>query len=404
MVDTLPNIDLLSQAHYIDPFPDYVKLREEYPVCQLEPYGFWVVSRFKDVQYVLKRHDIFSSAAYKDVFQPCWVADEFKRDRFISWQDPPEHTKYRSIVNKAFVSKKINDLVPLMKETAFTLVNNLKQKGSVEFTEDFSYPYLAKINGQIIGTSDKQSLPELRRWIEFDEKTSLTRPSDEYIKEFEAVVRKQNDYFMEAIEDRRAHLQNDVVSILVNSKVDGVGLSDKMLCDASALFVGGGFQTSAHMLNNMIMILSKYPEIFEKLSRSPGLIPGFIEELLRYSPTAHAILRQSVEEVTVANVSIPKDSLVLVVLASANRDASQFENPDVFDMSRTHAKRHLSYGYGIHTCIGEALGRLEIKIALETLLGSVSRISCPVDDQLTWIESLFLRGVSELPVEFQWAS
>ena len=401
MCDTLrPDVDLLSPQHLANPFPTYKMLRENHPVCQVEPNGFWAVSRYKDVQFVFKEHELFSSAGYKAMFQADWLSDDCKSDRFIASQDPPEHTRRRALVNKAFVGRVINAQIPHMRKAAQSLVPALIEKDQVDFLEDFAFPYVGSFLGRITGT-EYAGVGELRRWMQMEEQFTPARPSDDIITEYEGIIRRQNAYFMKVVEDRRQHPQDDLVTALVNAEIDGERLSDSMLRDALALFVASGYQTPTQMLTACILQLARHPELMAELRKSPEKIPAFIEEMLRFVPALHCALRQARRDVEIAGVTIPKDDYVLVMIASANRDPSMFTNPDTIDISRANIKRHLAFGYGVHTCIGEALARLEIKIALEALLERFSHISCPPDDQLPWAKSMFVRGLLHLPASFQ---
>ena len=182
--------------------------------------------------------------------------------------------------------------------------------------------------------------------------------------------------------------------------MDNKKLSDKELFGIMSLIILAGFSTTVQMLNNGIILLSRRPELVAQLVKSPDLIPAFIEELLRFSPAGAGTLRITTESVVLANITIPKGEMVMAVLASANRDPNRFSNPDTFDISRSNAKRHMTFGYGVHNCVGAALARLELKVAFEILLQEFNTFHCPPHDELVWEDSCFIHGVSELPVRF----
>lgn len=392
--------NLLSHEHLINPFPTYKKMREHSPVCQVEPGGYWAISRLKDVQLALKCPEIFSSTAYSQMYEADWLKDECKSTRFILSQDPPVHGPNRALVNEAFAQPVIEELTELISTTAAARVAAIPRGKEIDLMEFFSYPYVGTVIRHILGINDKQSLPELRQWIELEEKITPGQPSDEFIRNFEAAINRQNEYFNATIQDRRRSPRKDLVSILINAKVGGVKLSDDMLRSAMGLLVSAGFETTIQMLNHAVIRLSRQRELVVQLKSQPDLIPAFIEELLRHTPSVHSILRKTIAPKKLSGVVIPKNALVMVMLASANRDDSRFSNPDNFDLYRPKIQQHFSFGRGIHMCVGKALARLEMKIALETLLSRFDQVACPDDEDLPWTESIFTRGVYALPVVF----
>jgi cytochrome P450 family 109 len=200
--------------------------------------------------------------------------------------------------------------------------------------------------------------------------------------------------------DRRLHPQDDLVTVLVNAEVDNTKLTDKELYGIMSLIVSAGFSTGVQMLNNGIILLSRRPDLVAKLIESPDLIPAFIEELLRFSPSGIGTMRITTESVVLANITIPKGAMVMALVASANRDPHRFLNPNDFDLFRGNSKRHMTFGHGIHNCVGSALARLELKVAFEVLLKEFNTFLCPPHEDLLWEESFFVHGVSELPVHF----
>ncbi|TQV68000.1 cytochrome P450 [Exilibacterium tricleocarpae] len=400
-----PGIAFNSAAHLADPFATYATLRARYPVCRVEPDGLCAITRYDDVQFAMRRHDIFSSSGFKPLLQPDWLSEECNRGGFMLAEDPPDHTKHRAIVNKAFVTRVVAELIPLMQQRAGELVEAIQEKTDagrpVDFVQDFSYPYIGKIIGRITGTEETQTLEEISDWIAHLETIPPTRPDDAYIEELEAVLIKQNDYFRSIIRDRRATPRADLVTALVQAEVDGQKLTDDLLRQSLDLFLGAGFQTTIQTLNHAIMQLARQPGLMHDLRSAPALIPAFLEEVLRFNPPGHCVLRKTMESVTLSGVTLPAGQYVLVVVASANRDPEHFPDPDTFDIARENAKQHMAFGYGIHACIGSNLARLELKIALETILQRFSEVSCPADAELPWIDSFLSRGVTQLPLRFQ---
>lgn len=396
---TRPGIDLLSDEVRVDPYPTYERLRNEHPVCRVEPDGVWAISRFEDVRFVLDNPKIFSASAADALYNTESPEDKQPPPRPISAQDPPEHGKYRSLVNKAFLDKATRPLIPLIHDTANSLLQRFKETTPVDFVEHFTHPFVGTIINRIIGLEDHPQDPkELREWLRLEERVSLSRTDEAFNRAFDAATARQNDYFMEVMNDRRKRPRDDLVTRLVDAEVDDHKLSDEEICSLLRLLVSAGFVTTVHMLSHAVVLLSRDPDLLAELKDSPSSIPAFVEELMRFAPSVLATVRTTTQAVKIAGVEIPAEETVVPILASANRDPSAFSDPDKFDLTRPRKERHLSFGYGIHICVGVALARLELRIALEELLNTCTRIVCPPDDELIRVQTLFVRGISELPV------
>lgn len=399
-----PGIALNSAGHLANPFATYRTLREQHPVCRVEPDGLWAITRFADVRFAMQHYELFSSLGFKPLLQPDWLSPQCRRGGFMLAEDPPDHTRHRALVNRAFVNRVVAELIPLMRQQAGELVAQIQARTragqGVEFLRDFAYPYIGRIIGRLTGTEETQTLEEIRQWVAFLETIPPTRPAADYIAALEAALIKQNDYFRAIIRDRREKPRQDLITALVNAEVGGEKLSDDLLRQSLDLFIGAGFQTTIQTLNHAMMQLARLPQLMRDLRAEPALIPAFIEEVLRFNPPGHCVLRKTTAAVTLSGVTLPADEYVLIILASANRDPGKFPQPDKFDMARDNAKQHLTFGYGVHTCIGANLARLEVKIALETILPAFTAVSCPPDEALPWIDSFLSRGVTELPLQF----
>ena len=409
---TRPGIDLLAEIVEHDPFAVYARLRRDYPVCQIEPHGFWVVSRFGDVQWVLEDHETFASSVLDELYEfdspdsndpnsndPKPADQKDDPPRLILSQDPPEHGKYRDLVKKFFLDSATKRLIPLMQDTARSLLDNFDDTTPVDFVEHFAYPYVGAIIKSIIGLDERQSTAELREWVMLEERVSLKQTNENFIDAFEAALARQNGHFIDLINERRKSPRDDLITELVNARVDGEKLTDSELCGMLCLLVSAGFMTSVHMLSHAVILLSRRPELYTQISNAPDTaIPGFGKELLRYSPPVLATIRRTTRAVSIAGVEIPRGDTVIPIMASANRDPEVFEDPDTFDLTRPRAGRHLSFGYGVHTCLGAALARLELNVFLETLLDANRRFVCPPDEEMTPVQTLFIRGFSRIPV------
>lgn len=250
----------------------------------------------------------------------------------------------------------------------------------------------------MIGTDELQSVSELKYFSELQEIITLEPPSPEVAAEIEAAFARQYGFFRKAIASRRQQPRDDIISAVLSAEVDGEKLSDQAAIAFLHLLIGAGVQTTAYALNNTILQLARNPELIPLLQESPDKINAFIDELLRLSPPTHSLLRQTTQDIEIRGVTIPRGEFVMLMLAAANRDPEHFAEPDRFDMERENNKTHISFGDGAHTCVGSALARLEIKVALEALLAKISHVSCRPDKEIDWLISLVSRGMSNLPV------
>lgn len=399
-IKTRPGINLQSREVQVDPFPTYTLMRNDFPICQVEPDGIWAISRFDDVQWALKSPAIFSSAAFKTLYEPDWLREDCRRDHSILSQDPPKHTKYRAIISKAFVHRVIDGMIPMMRQRAVELLDKIPANKPIEFITCFADPYIEKLSGHVTGTDAYRSSHDIRRLIELTQVIRPVRPSDEHLKALEEATLDQRNHFMKAIQRRRESPKNDIITAAINAEVDEEKLDDEMLINLLDLLLHAGFMTVTNSLTHAIVLLARKPDLLVQLQRNPERIPAFIEEVLRFEPPSHNLVRQTTENISISGVSIPEGSLVFLLLASANRDPEHFPEPDKFDIHRPNIRDHIAFGYGPHTCIGSALARLEMKIAIEEIVKRFDSISVPPDRELNWAGALLVHAVLELPVVF----
>jgi cytochrome P450 len=395
------NINLLSPAVTIDPFPTYQFLREQAPVCQVEPNGIWVITRFDDVQFALRRADIFSSAGFMEaVYRPLWLAERAHKHLFIMEEDPPLHTQHRSLINKAFVHRVIEAAEPLMRTAARTQVEVLRSQSKADFVSDFGYPFIGTVIGRLIGIADYLDLAEMQTVLRLMKNmTSIVPPAAEIPALEEQIVR-----YLQVIErviaDRMAEPKQDLVTALLDASPQGEQLGAVRARDVIDLTLTAGLDTTIGLLCNSMLSLSRLPQLFTQLKTQPELIPAFIEEQLRFDSAPHRLMRRTTTDITLRGVTIPAGASVLIAMASANRDADQFENPDLFQLSRPNIREHVAFGYGPHVCIGAALARREVKIAIEEIVKVANGVRCPPAEQLIWEPSLITHSPdTQLPIE-----
>ena len=394
-------IDLSPGAVKNNPYHTYAIMLDKFPVCKIGPGDFWALTRYSDVKSALKDHHTFSSKAMDSLLKPDWLSEDCHRDLYLLTKDPPIHTHRRTIINKTFTNHVVKTLTPLMREAAEVLTRKLENSEEIDFIDNFSFPYAGKIINSIIGVEDEQDSEVVKNWVRIIGKLPVDKPNDETISLFEEEIRKQVKALENIVKNRRKKPQDDYVTALINTKSPEFDLTDDMRVNILDLFIRGGYVTTNHTLANTILQLARNSDIFLLLKASPQNIPNYIEEIMRLYPPTLAILRETTKSVELHGINIPKGSKVLLYIAAANRDPTVFPNPNDINLNRTNIKDHLAFGGGPHVCLGMALARLEIKIALESIIKNFSSIECHVDDSdLDWNYSVIVRGLNKLPIRF----
>jgi len=397
------NVDIASPAHKADPYPLYARLRDEAPVCEVpmpDGQSAWLVTRYDDVVSVLKderfsknRFSIVSDGRAK---KPPWVPGIFKPlFRNMLDSDPPNHTRLRSLVQKAFTPRHVEEMRGRVETLAAGMFERLGTRRRIDLVEDFAVPLPATVIAEMLGVpaNDRH---KFHRWS--NAIVSLNWSRWGMIKGIPAVWRFLR-YIRKLVKRRRNEPADDMITALVQAREKGDRLSEDELVAMIFLLLVAGHETTVNLIANGTLALLQHPEQLQRLRDNPGLIEPAVEELLRFaSPLDTATERYAREDVTVAGVTIPRGSLTFAVISSANRDETQFPRPDELDITRD-PNRHLTFGLGIHFCLGAPLARLEARVAFNTLLqgGDDLRLAVPTK-WLRWRRGLVLRGLQSLPL------
>ncbi|HEX6287812.1 MAG TPA: cytochrome P450 [Herpetosiphonaceae bacterium] len=389
-------INLFAPEFIADPYPFYAKMREQRPVAPVEPGGFWGISRYADVDAVLKSPDRFSSAGFDLAFEPEWLGHNPGAHTMLS-KDPPAHTKYRNLLNRAFLPSVMTRIEPSVRALVERLADRLADGREVEFVSEFATPLTAGALGQFLAL-DPNLYPQFKRWSDSLASVSPVPHSPEHAEDVRRTVAELESYFGSVIDERSAAPGEDIISLLTQATIDGESLTRDDLIAFMFLLVVAGIETTVHLLSKSLLMLSRQPDVLERVRADAALIPRFIEEMLRYDPPTHNLYRQATRDVEVAGVRIPAGTFVMVMLASANRDPDQFPNPDMFDLDRRN-HGHVAFGHGPHFCLGAALARLESRLALECLLSRFDGFTITTSD-IPWHQTLTVRGPARLPIRF----
>jgi len=355
-------IDVLDPAFRADPYPHYAALRRDSPVCQVDPGGLWAVSRHDDVVAVLRDPARFSSEAFRVVWEPLWVGYN-PLARSILAMDGPAHARVRALTNRAVGPRRVARLEPVIREHAARLAAGLD--GEVEIVAAFAAPLPAYVIATLLGLDPALGV-SFKRWA--DDFLSVTpEPLDRaHVTRVRETVAELSAYLNAVIADRRRAPIDDMVSELLRTELDGQCLRDTELLEFMIAILLGGLETTTHLLATSAVYLAEHPQLWDRLRAEPALITAFVEEMLRFDGPSQTLPRMTTCDVTLSDVTIPAGSLVLALVGSAGRDERRFPDPDGFDLGRGSAG--LSFGHGIHFCLGAALARMEAQLGLEALV------------------------------------
>jgi cytochrome P450 len=391
-------IDLGSYECAQNPYPTYAVLRQRHPVCRLVD-GSYALSRYEDVRFALKRHDLFAAGwAQLPMHRAQWLNPDCRRGLGLLEQDPPDHHRYRSMIYPPFSRRAVESLAPWARAKVQALVDRLRPGGEIEFLADFAVPFAGAVLAHITGLTEQQARHS-RDCLETTDSLTAECPEPARKAAVESVFREQIGYFQTLMHQRRLQPQADLATRLVNATIDGNAVAEHELRGNLHLLTSAGYEP-APLLANAIVLLAHQPELLRLLLARPDLIPAFVEELLRFDNSTQAAVRTTTAAIELHGVSIPPRALVLVLLGAANRDHTQFPDPDRFQLSRGNIDTQLGFGHGVHRCLGHILARLEMNVALAALLGAFTRIQCPRPDELRWSSRGAFRTLRTLPVRF----
>lgn len=396
-------VDLASPTFKADPYPFYAQLRAEEPVCSVslpDKQIVWLITRYEDVAMVLKDErfakDKSKALMPEELAKQPWVPTLFRPlTRNMLDLDPPDHTRLRALVQKAFTPRMVEQVRERIQKLTESLLDRAVDRRRMDLVRDYALPIPTTIIAEMLGVP-REDRHKFHHW---SRAIVQSNPSGwRMVRAIPNVVMFLR-YIRKLVKVRRARPQDDLVSSLVQVEEAGDQLSEDELLAMIFLLLIAGHETTVNLIGNGTLALLEHPDQMEKLRSDPKLIRLAVEELLRHSgPLETATERYTREDVTVANVTIPRGAMVYAVLASANRDERQFRNPDAVDITR-EPNRHLAFGLGIHYCLGAPLARLEGQIAIDALLRRVSGLRLAVGPEaLRWRRGLVLRGLESLPV------
>jgi len=382
-----------------DPYPTYHRLRDEDPVHH-SPLDFWVLTRYEDVAAVLRDPRFIKEPLVSVVAARFGVTVPPGVGFSMLDRDPPDHTRLRSLVSKAFTPRVVEGLRPRIQKIVDDLITRAEAVGRMDLIEEFAYPIPVNVICEMLGVpiEDHERFKGWSLDIARGLDSVWLPPESEIPKRSGAARHAIGDYMRGLIAERRASPRGDLLSALIAAEEAGDKLSEDELIATCILLLIAGHETTVNLIGNGTLALLRHPEELRRLRETPGLITSAVEELLRYDGPVQRTARITSTEVTIGGRTIGKGEMVMPFIGAADRDPSQFSDPDRLDLGRTD-NRHIAFGWGIHFCLGAPLARVEGQIAIDTLVRRLPRLTL-VDDEPEHRQSLTLRGLKALPVTF----
>ena len=384
-------IDLFAPEVRRNPWPVYDRLRAESPVLRVPPpFNGWMVFDYETVKWIMTDHASFSSRIPAPNFS------------FI-FTDPPDHTRLRNLISRAFTPRAIADLEPAIRAISRDLFDKAAASGNMEFVADFSAPLAMRVIAGMMGI-EPENWAVYKSWNDKILGLTLTRSgggqAQRAMAEFNSITSEMSAYLAERVKVRRESPRSDLLTRLLEAEVEGDRLTHEEILAFFRLLMFAGQETTTNLLNNAVLSLLEHPDQLSRLRASQQLLPIAIEEVLRYRSPFQWMMRTPLREVVIHGALIPRGAFVLPVLGAANRDPKRFPDPNRFDIARD-PNPHVAFGHGIHFCLGAALARLEARIALSDLLSRFENFEYAGDAPWQPREGLIAYGPASLPIRFR---
>ncbi len=401
-----PAIDFspLSPEFQANPYPFYDMLRDNMPIFFWQDWGMWFLTRYEDCSFVL-RDPRFGREILKHMTREelGWgeVPDNQKAlvevtHAWMLFRDPPDHTRMRGLVHKAFTPRIIERLRDRIQAITDQLIDDVLAKGSMDVITDFAYPLPITVIAELLGVPSKD-MAVFQRWsraLAFS--LEFTTDPEIYVAAATA-AHEFGEYLRERFAECRIKPQDDLLSALLAAEIDGEKLSEQDLIGTCTLLLTAGHETTINLIGNGLYALLSNRDQWEKFTANPSLTKIATEELLRYDSPVQLTSRRALQDIEYNGVTFKKGQEVATMLGAANRDPAKFTDPNTLDITR-EPNQHMAFGNGIHFCLGAPLARLEGQIAFETLARRLPNLALAGEPVRR--NTYLLRGLSELKVTF----
>ncbi|MDW8212238.1 MAG: cytochrome P450 [Roseiflexaceae bacterium] len=396
---TEPLPELWSPAAIENPYPIYDYWRATQPIRWTG--SDWQMFRYADVQALLRDPRLGADQFQVD---PQWLAATglaplFEtRAKMMLFTDPPDHTRLRTLVHRAFTPRVVESYRPLVQHLVDQLLDAAAARGEVELISEFAYPLPVTVIAHMLGVPVDMH-DQFRRWSDVLAAFigGTTRPEAEVLPMALKAVLEMTDFFLALVAERRRAPRDDLLSALAQAEDGGDRLSEQELVANSILLLLAGHETTTNLIGNGTLALLRHPDQCALLRNHPELAASAVEELLRYDSPVQMTSRRALADIDFHGHRIKAGQTVTVFIGAANRDPAQYENPARLDLTRTDV-RHLAFGHGPHYCLGAPLARLEGQVALSTLVRRFPHMRL-LDERVAWRDNFALRGLQSLRLE-----
>ena len=386
----------LSAEMAQDPYPTYAKLRARDPVHRSRLMNAWVFTRYADADAILRDHRRFSSDPRKRTAARRQQASlPNVEEPSMLFLDPPDHTRLRALVNKAFTPRAVAALEPRIREIMTTLLDAVDDPSAFDLMKAVAKPLPVIVIAEMLGIPPEDRA-QFAVWS--DQRARILEPTltPEERETAEAAMQALDEYLRPIISERRAAPRDDIISALAQAEEEGDTLTEREVLVMLRLLLVAGNETTTNLIGNGVLALLRHPDQLAALRGDAALVPSAVEELLRFDSPVQVDLRSALDDCDVNGFRVRRGDNVVTLLGAANRDPDRFPAPDRLDVRRAE-QNHLAFGRGIHHCLGAPLARLEGRVVLEALLERFRSIRL-LDDRPAFRNSVVLRGLHSLPV------
>jgi cytochrome P450 len=396
----------LESPYLENPYPLYARARREAPIFFSPLFATWVVTRYEDVHAILRDPWRFSSSyLFRAPVDPppdvlAMLAQLPPEVPLLVSEDPPGHTRTRALVSHAFLPRQVAGMAARIRDIAHELIDQLPAAGSADLVRQYTYPLPMRVLLEFLGLPVADA-EVIKHWCHDHMLLSVPGIGAAQQRRSAATEVSFSRYTEALIAARQRQPRPDVLSALIQARVHGERpLDDVELHSLLQQLLFAGHETTTNLLSNTIVALLRDASQWQALQRDQTCTARAVEEGLRYDAPVQGMFRTTTEDVTVRDVTLPAGARVFLAFAAANRDEHVFPEPDRFDIQRPNADKHVSFGYGVHYCIGAPLVRLEARIALEILVQRLPNLHLVSDQPVTYLPSLLNRALQQLQVRW----
>jgi cytochrome P450 len=408
---------LLDPAVQADPFGYYDQLRTHDPVRRMPGTGFYVLTRYEDLRAILRDPETFSNTLDLEelsgeqarklgaLFQQRLAEKGWPHVPTLHQSDPPEHTRYRRLLNKVFSPTRVRQMVPDVQRICDQLIDAFSEGESAEFVQEFAFPLPGIVISEQLGLAASE-IGTFRRWAD-----AMLAPAQGLLTDEDATLKyadieaEAQHYLADVFAARRKNPTSDLISALVAASEEEERQGERPLSmpelqNLLQQLITGGYITTADAITSAMWLLTQNPEQTQLLKEDPSMIKTFAEESLRMLAPVQGLFRKATRDVELHGVNIPAGAILHVRYGAANRDPGAFTDPDTFDVTREHVMRHMSFGQGPHACVGAPLARQELITAFERLLARLDDLRLDPDREVERNPGLLFYSFKTLPIRF----